>query len=107
MLRSAYWMSVHMGMPPQASYLRRLAYAHAHAGYLVPSTVVSMNDSAFEMAAAAIRFGVGVTREVGLDLADLGVRNVLVVTDPVMARLPPVRTVLESLETQGLRFVLY
>ena len=56
-----------------------------------------MNDKAFEMAAAAIRFGVGVTREVGCDLADLGVRNVLVVTDPTMARLPPVQTVLESL----------
>ena len=66
-----------------------------------------MNDNAFEMAAAAIRFGVGVTREVGCDLADLGVRNVLVVTDPSMARLPPVQTVLESLAAEGLRFVLY
>ena len=66
-----------------------------------------MNDNAFEMAAAAIRFGVGVTREVGCDLADLGVRNVLVVTDPIMARLPPVQTVLESLAAEGLRFVLY
>jgi hydroxyacid-oxoacid transhydrogenase len=66
-----------------------------------------MNDNAFEMAAAAIRFGAGVTREVGSDLADLGVRNVLVVTDPVMARLPPVQTVLESLAAEGLRFVLF
>jgi len=66
-----------------------------------------MNDNAFEMAAAAIRFGVGVTREVGSDLADLGVRNVLVVTDPIMARLPPVQTVLESLAAEGLRFVLF
>ena len=68
---------------------------------------MNMNDNAFEMAAAAIRFGVGVTREVGCDLADLGVRNVLVVTDPIMARLPPVQTVLESLAAEGLRFVLY
>jgi hydroxyacid-oxoacid transhydrogenase len=66
-----------------------------------------MNDNAFEMAAAAIRFGVGVTREVGCDLADLGVRNVLVVTDPTVARLPPVQTVLESLAAEGLRFVVY
>jgi hydroxyacid-oxoacid transhydrogenase len=66
-----------------------------------------MNDNAFEMAASAIRFGVGVTREVGCDLADLGVRNVLVVTDPTMARLPPVQTVLESLAAEGVRFVLY
>jgi len=66
-----------------------------------------MNDNAFEMAAAAIRFGAGVTREVGSDLVDLGARNVLVVTDRLMARLPPVQTVLESLTAAGLRFVLY
>jgi hydroxyacid-oxoacid transhydrogenase len=66
-----------------------------------------MNDNAFELAAASIRFGAGVTREVGCDLADLGARNVLVVTDPVMARLPPVQTVLESLAAEGLRFVLF
>jgi hydroxyacid-oxoacid transhydrogenase len=66
-----------------------------------------MHDNAFEMAAAAIRFGAGVTREVGSDLADLGVRNVLVVTDPAMARLPPVQTVLESLAAERLRVALY
>ena len=34
------------------------------------------------MAASSVRFGAGVTREVGMDLADLGVRRVLVLTDP-------------------------
>ena len=38
----------------------------------------------------------GVTREVGMDLAEMGARLVLVVTDPVVAKLPPVQTVLES-----------
>ena len=41
-----------------------------------------LREIAFEMAASSVRFGVGVTREVGIDLADLGVRRVLVVTDP-------------------------
>ncbi len=40
------------------------------------------NEYAFEMAASNVRFGAGVTREVGEDLRDLGVRRALVVTDP-------------------------
>ncbi len=39
-------------------------------------------DIAFEMAVSSVRYGVGVTREVGPDLADLGAKHVLVVTDP-------------------------
>ncbi len=65
------------------------------------------NEIAFEMAASSIRFGPGVTREVGMDLADLGARKVLVITDPVLADMPPVQTVLESLDSAGINFVLY
>jgi hydroxyacid-oxoacid transhydrogenase len=65
------------------------------------------NDNAFEMAVAAVRFGQGVTREVGLDLADLGAKNVLVLTDRTLRALPPVQTVLESLEKSRVRFGLY
>jgi hydroxyacid-oxoacid transhydrogenase len=65
------------------------------------------NEFAFEMAASNIRFGPGVTREVGMDLADLGVRNALVITDPGLARMAPVQTVLESLESAGVGFTLY
>jgi hydroxyacid-oxoacid transhydrogenase len=65
------------------------------------------HEIAFEMAAASIRFGNGVTREVGLDLAELGARHVLVVTDPKLAQLAPVHTVLESLETHRVPFAVY
>jgi hydroxyacid-oxoacid transhydrogenase len=65
------------------------------------------NEIAFEMAASSIRFGPGVTREVGMDVADLGARKVLVITDPVVADLAPVQTVLESLDSAGVQFVLY
>ncbi len=65
------------------------------------------NDTAFEMAASSIRFGPGVTREVGCDLADLGVNHALVLTDPTLRALAPVHTVLESLEDARVRFALY
>jgi hydroxyacid-oxoacid transhydrogenase len=66
-----------------------------------------IRESAFEMAASGIRFGSGVTREVGMDLADLGARRALVVTDPALMASRPVQTVLESLETSGIGAVVY
>ena len=60
------------------------------------------HEIAFEMAASSVRFGAGVTREVGMDLADLGIRSALVITDPVLRRMPPFQTVLESLEAEGI-----
>ena len=68
----------------------------------------SMNkDIAFEMAVSSVRFGVGVTHEVGMDLAEMGARLVLVMTDPVMRALPPVRNVIDSLERSGVPYALY
>jgi hydroxyacid-oxoacid transhydrogenase len=64
-------------------------------------------DTAFEMAVSSVRFGVGVTREVGMDLKEMGARRVLVLTDPLVCGLPPLRTVLESLEQSGVSFALY
>jgi hydroxyacid-oxoacid transhydrogenase len=64
-------------------------------------------EYAFEMACSSIRFGVGVTQEIGMDLADMGVRRAMVVTDANLARLPPVATVLESLKKEGVPFALF
>jgi alcohol dehydrogenase class IV len=64
-------------------------------------------EIAFEMAASSVRFGAGVTREVGMDLVDLGVRTALVVTDPNLTRLAPVQTVLAALDEAGVEAVLY
>jgi len=44
------------------------------------------NEYAIEMAASSIRFGWGVTRKLGMDLAEGKVRRVLVVTDPNFER---------------------
>lgn len=65
------------------------------------------NEYAFEMAASNVRFGAGVTREVGDDLRDLGLRRVLVMTDPVVARLSPVQVALQSIADAGIDAVVY
>src|SRR5260370_3034868 len=65
------------------------------------------HEIAFEMAASNVRFGAGVTREVGMDLGDLGILNALVITDPILRRMRPVQTVLESLEAEGIACTIY
>ena len=64
-------------------------------------------EYAFEMAVSSVRFGAGVTREVGMDLADMGAHMVMILTDSKMSQLPPVQTVCESLDAQHVPFVLY
>ena len=56
-----------------------------------------MNDTAFQMAASNIRFGVGITREIGMDLCDLSVRRTMVLIDPALLDLPAGQAVVESL----------
>ena len=60
------------------------------------------HDTAFQMAASNIRFGTGITGEVGMDLIDLGIRRALVVIDPALVPLPAGQTVIASLEKYGL-----
>lgn len=64
-------------------------------------------DYAFEMACSNIRYGPGVTAEVGQDLANMKVKKVGVFTDKNLVNLPPVHTVLESLTKNGINFKLY
>lgn len=46
------------------------------------------NDTAFQMAASNVRFGQGVTAEIGMDLKAMGVKKTLVVMDPALVDLP-------------------
>ena len=66
-----------------------------------------MNDTAFEMATSNIRYGPGVTREVGMDLADMKVKRVMVLTDPNLAKLPPVAAVREALDDAKIEYALF
>jgi hydroxyacid-oxoacid transhydrogenase len=64
-------------------------------------------DTAFQMAAANIRFGRGVTREIGMDLVDLGAKRTLVLIDPALVDTPTGQTVRESLEAAGVGHELF
>jgi hydroxyacid-oxoacid transhydrogenase len=66
-----------------------------------------LKDTAFEMAASAVRYGAGVTREVGADASDRGLRRVMVVTDRVVGALAPALAVIESLDANGVEAVVY
>jgi hydroxyacid-oxoacid transhydrogenase len=64
-------------------------------------------ETAFNMGASNIRFGPGATREIGMDLADMGAKHVLVMTDPKLAKLAPVARLLESLDDNNVKYTLF
>ncbi|MHA2006421.1 MAG: hydroxyacid-oxoacid transhydrogenase [Promethearchaeota archaeon] len=64
-------------------------------------------ETAFTMDTSSIKFGPGVTREVGYDMKKLGVTRVLVVTDPNLTNSKPVTITLEALQNENIETVLY
>ncbi|QDU44013.1 NAD-dependent methanol dehydrogenase [Symmachiella dynata] len=65
------------------------------------------HDTAFQMAASNIRFGAGITGEVGMDLVDMGLRRVMLVIDPALVALPTGKTVIASLDDNGIDYELF
>src|ERR1700687_2491787 len=64
-------------------------------------------EYAYELASSSIRVGRGVTREIGMDLAEMRAQRAMVLTDPNLAKLPPVANVLESLRDSKISFALF
>jgi hydroxyacid-oxoacid transhydrogenase len=64
-------------------------------------------DYAFEMAASNIRYGNGVTKEVGMDFGHLGIKRVALFTDSTLINLPAVKTAIDALERQGVKYDIY
>ena len=64
-------------------------------------------ETAFNMGSSNIRYGPGASGELGMDLADMGVGHVGVVIDPALASSKSVGTVLESLDSQKVRYTLF
>jgi len=59
------------------------------------------------MAASSIRFGPGVTKEVGMDFKNMGAKKVCVVTDSVVRELNAMRQVEEGLKREGVEYFVY
>ena len=64
-------------------------------------------ETAFTMDTSSIKFGPGVTREVGHEMQQLGVKRVMVVTDPNLANSEPVAVTLATLRAVGIDAVLF
>jgi len=64
-------------------------------------------ETAFTMDTSSIKYGPGVTREVGFDMKQLGAKRVMVVTDPHLAHSEPVSIALEALRAEGVDAVLF
>ncbi|XP_013381875.1 hydroxyacid-oxoacid transhydrogenase, mitochondrial isoform X2 [Lingula anatina] len=71
------------------------------------ATGVESKEYAFEMACSNIRYGEGVTQEVGMDFANMGAKNVCVVTDQNLAKLPVMQTVTDALHKSKVNFQVF
>ena|SRR5436190_9654268 len=61
-------------------------------------------DTAFQLSTSNLRFGAGTTREVGMDLEDMGLKRTLLVIDPRLVDLPTEQVVRESLKAAKVSF---
>jgi hydroxyacid-oxoacid transhydrogenase len=62
------------------------------------------HDTAFQVAASNIRVGRGVTREIGMDLVDLGAKRTMLVIDPALVDTTVGETVTEALRACGIGY---
>jgi len=75
--------------------------------FATPVELAPQKEYAFEVAASNLRFGAGVTREVGMDFANMKATKVGVLTDPNISKLLPVQRAVESLQLANVPFELY
>jgi hydroxyacid-oxoacid transhydrogenase len=75
--------------------------------YATPVDSTRQKEYAFEMAASSIRFGPGVTKEVGMDMKNLGAKRVCVVTDSTVRNLDAMKQVEEGLTREGVEYTVF
>lgn len=72
-------------------------------GYSTNSGEDDLPDYAFQMHGSTIRFGVGVTAEVGMDLQNKGAKNTLIITDSNVSKTAAFDTALGSIKRANLK----
>ena len=64
-------------------------------------------ETIFSIDMSSIKYGFGVTGEVGYEMSRFGCSRVMVLSDPKMAFEEPVKVVLNSIKDQGIEAILY
>lgn len=59
------------------------------------------------MACSTVRYGIGVTRELGHDVQNLGGKKICLMTDQNLVDLQPVKSAIDSLAKHGIEFEVY
>ncbi|POS84131.1 Dehydroquinate synthase-like protein, partial [Erysiphe pulchra] len=88
---------------------RNLQCSHTSSKTSTRSTSNIMNEKeyAFEMASSSIRFGPGVTKEVGMDFKNMGVEKVCVITDNTVKNLDAMKQAVEGLNRETIKFTIF
>ncbi|RZC42836.1 hydroxyacid-oxoacid transhydrogenase, mitochondrial, partial [Asbolus verrucosus] len=84
--------------------------AHSNIGVVNSSSLpnaLPSKEYAFEMVSSTVRYGKGVTREIGMDMVNMKAKNVCVMTDLNLVQLPPVQATVDSLTKNGVQFEVF
>ncbi|EPQ28439.1 uncharacterized protein PFL1_04265 [Pseudozyma flocculosa PF-1] len=76
-------------------------------GYATPVDDALQKEYAFELAASNVRFGEGVTKEVGMDFANMKAQKVGVFTDSTVRNLTPMKQAIQGLDNAGVKFEIF
>ena len=68
---------------------------------------MTQHDTAFQVSMSNLRFGAGATREIGMDLEDMGLKRTLLVIDPRLRDLPTGGVVLAALRSARVDFDVF
>ncbi|OTA59686.1 Dehydroquinate synthase-like protein [Hypoxylon sp. EC38] len=97
----------HHARPQIDKYAQRTQQRIGRRGFASPIDPSQQKEYAFEMAASSIRFGPGVTQEVGMDFKNMGAKRVCVVTDPTVRKLTAIKQVEEALSREGIEYEIF